>query len=126
MFEKLEIVRMAQSMARYASERQQLVARNIANADTPGFEAKDLPDFATSYASSSNMRHTRAGHISGAIDHMSATPIMVGGSGSPNGNTVSLEGEMVKAVDIKQQHDMALAIYRNTSNVLRSALGQGK
>ncbi len=126
MFEKLEIVRMAQSMARYASERQQLVARNIANADTPGFEAKDLPDFATSYASSSTMRHTRAGHISGAVDQMSATPISVGGGGSPNGNTVSLENEMVKAVDIKQQHDMALAIYRNTSNVLRSALGQGK
>ena len=50
--------------------------------------------------------------------------IIVPATGSPNGNTVSLEGEMVKAAEARQSHDMALAIYRSTSDLMRTALGK--
>ena len=125
MFEKLELVRMAQSMATYAAERQQLVARNIANADTPNYHATDLADFATTYESSDTMRTTRSGHFTGAESISSDMAIQSSGGASPNGNTVSVETEMMKAVEVKQQHDMALAIYRSTANVLRASLGRG-
>jgi flagellar basal-body rod protein FlgB len=46
------------------------------------------------------------------------------GAASPNGNSVSLEAEMVKAVDVKQQHDMALSIYRSVSEIIRASLGR--
>jgi flagellar basal-body rod protein FlgB len=45
-------------------------------------------------------------------------------AGAPNGNTVSLEQEMVKAASARQDHEMALAIYRNTSSIIRASLGR--
>ena len=126
MFEKLEIVRMAQAMATHAGARQGEIARNIANADTPGYRARDLPDFATSYQGSTQMKATRQGHLGGSDAQITAQPRLVDGAGSPNGNTVSLEGEMVKAVEVRQQHEMALAIYRSSSDIIRTSLGRGR
>ncbi len=126
MFEKLEITRMAQSLASYAGARQDAVSRNVANADTPGYRALDMPDFTAVYGEESAMRSTRPGHLAQS-GQMDLTMVRTAGSGaSPNGNTVSLEGEMVKAVAVKEQHDMALAIYRNTSDVIRASLGRGR
>ena len=71
------------------------------------------------------MRATRPGHF-GATDTPEPRPVITRntGAGSPNGNTVSLEQEMVKAASAKQDHDMALAIYRNTSAIIRASLGR--
>ncbi len=128
MFEKLDVVRMAQALAAHAGARQEAIARNVANADTPGYRALDLPDFAATYQASvpGAMRATRPGHL-GAQDQVAAPTLRAaGGSGAPNGNTVSLEGEMVKAVEVRQQHDMALAIYRSATTILRTSLGRGR
>ncbi|EEW26594.1 FlgB family protein [Rhodobacter ferrooxidans] len=125
MFEKLDVVRMAQAMAAHAGARQEVIARNVANADTPGFKAQDLPDFAETYqAGEGAMRATRPGHITAPDLASLPVPRTANGSASPNGNTVSLESEMVKAVEVRQQHDMALAIYRNSSDILRTSLGR--
>jgi flagellar basal-body rod protein FlgB len=43
---------------------------------------------------------------------------------SPNGNSVSLEEEMVAAVDASREHNRALAVYRHGMTVLRTALGR--
>ena len=45
-------------------------------------------------------------------------------AGAPNGNSVSIEQEMVKAASARQDHEMALAIYRTTSDILRASLGR--
>ena len=127
MFEKLELTRMAQALASHAGARLGVVAQNVANADTPGYKAKDVTSFAQSYARSPDgeMRATRPGHFSGADD---AQPPLIQRRGSlagaPNGNSVSLEQEMVKAASARQDHDMALAIYRNTSSIIRASLGR--
>lgn len=128
MFEKLEIVRMAQAYAAHAGARQGEIARNIANADTPGFKARDLRPFEDSYGmAAGQMRATRGGHLDQSPSAEStAEEQLVAGAASPNGNTVSLEAEMVKAVELRQQHEMALAIYRSTSSILRTSLGRGR
>lgn len=128
MFEKLEIVRMAQAMAAHAGARQAEISRNIANADTPGYRAQDLKPFGSVYESGPDgMRATRAGHLGQASqDGFETAERVVSGTATPNGNSVSLEAEMVKAVEVRQQHEMALAIYRNTSSILRSSLGRGR
>ncbi|MCE6960924.1 FlgB family protein [Cereibacter sphaeroides] len=126
MFEKLEIVRTAQAMARHAGIRTEVIARNVANADTPGYRARDLPDFATYAEGEGGLRTTRAGHLrspEAAAAESVETPLQ--GAASPNGNSVSLEEEMVKSVSAKQQHDMALAIYQSSSRLLRTSLGRG-
>jgi flagellar basal-body rod protein FlgB len=126
MFEKLDLTRMAQGLAANAGARLGVIAQNVANADTPGYKARDLPDFGETYAAGDGlaMRATRAGHLGTAGNPAITETIFAGGSASPNGNTVSLEMEMVKSVEARQSHDMALAIYRATSDVIRASLGR--
>lgn len=127
MFEKLEIVRMAQALAAHSGARQGLVARNIANADTPGYRAQDLSAFRSVYRGDQPiLKATRPGHLSSSATGSEALPRTADGAASPNGNTVSLEGEMVKAAEIRQGHDMALSVYRASSDILRAALGRSR
>ncbi|MDD8022858.1 MAG: FlgB family protein [Paracoccaceae bacterium] len=127
MFEKLEIMQIAQAMASHAALRQSAVTQNIANADTPGYKAKDVSSFAETYETEdrSPLRATRAGHI-GARDSFAArvTEQTDTAATSPNGNSVSLEDEMVKGADIKRQHDLALTIYKTSLGILRTSLGR--
>jgi flagellar basal-body rod protein FlgB len=125
MFEKLDLTRMAQALAAQSGARMAVIAENVANADTPGYKAKDMPAFAEVYETEGQaMRATRPGHLSGASSAGVPMPDTVRGHESPNGNSVSLEAEMVKSVEARQNHDMALAIYRATSDVIRASLGR--
>lgn len=126
MFPKLELTKMAQALAAHSGARMGVIAENVAQADTPGYKARDLPDFATVYLDDAPLRATRPGHLNGAEHAGVAEARVVAGNGAPNGNTVSLEGEMVRAAEVRQSHEMALAIYRNTSELSRLALGRGR
>jgi flagellar basal-body rod protein FlgB len=110
MFDKLELTRMAQSLATYSGARMAVIARNVANADTPGFKAKDMPAFSEV--------------LMAASPAALPTPDVARGREAPNGNSVSLEAEMVKSVEARQSQEMALAIYRATSDVIRASLGR--
>ena len=125
MFEKLELTRMAQALAAQSGARMAVIAQNVANADTPGYKAQDIPDFASIYDNPGlPLKTTRAGHIADPARATDPRPFTAQGAESPNGNSVSLEQEMVRAVEVRQQHEMALAIYRNSSSILRSSLGR--
>ena len=127
MFEKLELTRMAQALAAHSGARMGVIARNVAHADTPGYKAQDLPAFAEVFsATDGQMRSTRPGHITTASPAAALVPERAPGRESPNGNSVSLEGEMVKSVEARQSHEMALAIYRATSDVVRASLGRSR
>jgi len=126
MFENLDIFRMSSAMARHAGSRQTLIAQNMANADTPDYAARDLQPF-QAYLETDRAdfrpKATRVAHLHGAIGEHSYDPIIRReGQADPNGNSVSLETEMVKAVEVKRQHDRALAIYKHSLTVLRSAV----
>lgn len=130
MFENLDILRQAQAMARHAGARQTSIAKNIANADTPGYRPTDIAPFTDAYRaaeSGNDMRQTRAGHIgpggaSLALTEQLTRPIP--GATSPNGNGVSIEAEMVKSAEVRHQHDMALSIYQSAVGILRTSLGR--
>jgi flagellar basal-body rod protein FlgB len=125
MFEKLELTRMAQALAAHSGARMGVIARNVAHADTPGYKAQDLPSFDKVFAAQGQeMRATRPGHLQSGGSSAALLPENAPGRESPNGNTVSLEGEMVKSVEARQSHEMALAIYRATSDVVRASLGR--
>ena len=127
MFEKLELIQMAQSLAAQSGARMAVIAENVANADTPGHKAKDLPSFAEAYAADpGEMRRSRPGHLNGSSTTTTRMPERSRGQESPNGNSVSLEAEMVKSVEARQNHDMALAIYRASSDVIRASLGRNR
>jgi flagellar basal-body rod protein FlgB len=127
MFEKLELTRMAQGLAAYAGARMSVISQNVAHADTPGYKAQDLPAFDKVFAAGgADMRATRPGHLHSATASAALVPERAPGREAPNGNTVSLEGEMVKSVEARQSHEMALAVYRATSDVVRASLGRSR
>lgn len=126
MFEKLELIRMAQALASHSGARMGVIARNVAHADTPGYKAQDLPEFAAVFADGGDMRATRAGHLAASSAAAAPIPERAPGREAPNGNTVSLEGEMVKSIEARQSHEMALAIYRSSSDVIRASLGRSR
>ena len=129
MLEKLQIFRMAQGMARHASTRQALIAENVANADTPGYRARDIASFRDSYSAEPALalRATRPGHLPPGESRAPAwRPFEAERPGalSPNGNSVSLETELMMAAEAQDEQQRALAIYRSALNVLRTSLGR--
>ncbi|MEM7319911.1 MAG: FlgB family protein [Pseudomonadota bacterium] len=127
MFADLNVFKMAYAMATHAGTRQAVVSRNMANADTPGYQAKDIAPFAAVYGqqiAETGMRASRAGHFNADKGDQTWPEFVADGPSDPNGNSVSLEIEMVRAVDVKRQHDRAVAIYKSSLNVLRTSLGR--
>lgn len=107
----------AQSMAA-RSQRVELLAKNIANADTPNYKAQDL-DFKTIFRSASEdpMQTTHGKHM--------PLPIDEGGDGLKyrvpfnvafDGNTVELNVEQA-------QYGKAAAEYQATVNFLQDEIG---
>lgn len=128
MFSDLNVFKMAYAMATHAGQRQAVVARNMANADTPGYRERDIAGFAESYAGTGSerpMQATRDRHLNGAGQaSQSWETFETDAPGDPNGNNVSIEDQMLKAVEVKRQHDRALAIYKSSLNILRVGLGR--
>ncbi len=128
MFEKLEIFKMAFGLASHSAARQTVIARNVAHADTPDYRATDIASFADTYDSGDDgfqVRVTRAKHsnlpLPAAVQFRS---FETDDQTSPNGNSVSLETEMVKASETRYQHELALSIYSTSLNILRTSLGR--
>lgn len=115
---------MAHRLAAHSAGRQEQIARNVANADTPGYRATDLPAFAETLDSAMSMRATRKGHLGGGHATARPDPILRGGEASPNGNDVSLEVELMHAATARQGHDLALSVYSSVRDIMSTALGR--
>ncbi len=126
MFEIPDVMRMAQEKARHSAARQVVIAENIAQANTPGFRARDIAAFSDSYRSDPTLRATRATHLDAPGSRAELRPHVDSDAPTfaPNGNTVSLEREMMRAAKTRQGHDLALSIYSSARTVLRTALGR--
>ena len=120
MYENLALLRTADQMARHAGARQAQVARNMANADTPGYRAMAIAPFSDSIDRAPEMRATRPGHL--GYGRTVPRAEQVNGEASPNGNSVSVETEMLRAAEVEREHDRALSVYRHTLTVLRSVI----
>ena len=120
-----DIMQLARQSALHAAARQGVISTNIANADTPGYRAKVLPDFGSVMQGFEQLRTTRAGHLeSQGMLVTQARPERAPDTQKPNGNTVSLEHQMMHAARARLDHDTALAVYASARNILRASLGR--
>ena len=112
--------------------RQGLLAENVANAETPGYQGRDLKAFGFE-------QHMRS--LSTAkIETASTQPmhITVEGSGAdgfgprrmnsfevtPEGNGVTLEDEMMKVASNQLDYQTITAVYTRSLRLLKTALGK--
>ncbi len=123
MFTDLKILHTASALARHSVQRHGQIAENIANADTPGYKAKDLEPFSQAYAKSQRAMVDvhRAGFSGQAFR---SEKIKIEGVASPNGNTVSLEDQMTRSTAAVRDHDTAMTVYAKTLSMLRATLGR--
>lgn len=130
MLTSLEIFQSAQAMARHAASQQSMVARNIANADTPGFKAMVMPDLeetATTLPMKTGAPQTRTGHISFAGQVGAVKPVVDrDATTAPNGNSVSVEMETLKSIEAERAHSRAMTVYQSALTILRTSIGRGR
>ena len=122
MTEMPEILRMSAGAARHAASRQAVIATNVANADTPGFRARDMQAFSPDDGFA--MRRTHDRHL-GANGAAASEPFELRGLGAdPNGNTVDLEDQVLRGIEAARHHNRAVTVYSNALDILRSSLGR--
>ncbi|MEX0404194.1 flagellar basal body rod protein FlgB [Aquibium sp. LZ166] len=105
---------LASQQARWLSVRQSAVAGNIANMNTPGYQAVDVQPFERVLENSKlRMQPTSPGHIAigangGEFDVRTDETAMV----SVSGNSVTIEQELVKAGEVRRGFEMNTAIVK--------------
>jgi flagellar basal-body rod protein FlgB len=111
-------------------QRQDVLSENVANADTPGFVAKDLKpldfeDALSQTGSGASLVTTNTRHIAITPSHIAKFEDREAPDqeSSPNGNSVALEAEMVKVSDTQAQFQAAANIYAKTMSMMKEAIG---
>lgn len=127
-----------QTALRIRAQRQELIAANIANADTPNFKAKDV-DFSAAFK---NAMAGAVPAVSGnaltqtAANHLAANPLanalgsgLPGGvqfrnemQGSVDGNTVDMDVERNQFTDNAVRYEASLVMLNGQLKKLMSAI----
>lgn len=132
MLDGIDVFRITGARMRQLAERQNILAQNIANADTPFYKARDVKAFQFDSAllrgqqgvPSLQLAATRAGHIGLARSGGNVvTDRAESYTEDPDGNTVNLEEQMVKQADVAKAYDLATLVYRRGTALLRTAAG---
>jgi flagellar basal-body rod protein FlgB len=122
----------------YLSERQKVIAQNVANADTARYISEDLKPFSfdarmqaqrmgqSGMAPAGTMAATQPGHILPKSERRGAgaaykTTKAPGSETTLNGNAVVLEEEMLKMADARMNYDAAISFYQKSLGLLRMA-----
>ena len=118
---------LAEQRLSWLDKRQDLLAANIANADTPGWQPRDLGKFAASLsrAGAGTLATTQPGHLPGTTggDAGAATPRPA--ARAPDGNAVSLDEQLMKVADTETTQEMVTGLYSKYLGFFRLALGRG-
>jgi flagellar basal-body rod protein FlgB len=121
----LFLFELASSQARWLELRQSTIATNVANANTPGFKARDVEPFNKVLdAVPVRLATTSPTHmqLSPAETDTRATAKKDSWDVVHSGNSVSLEQEMIKGSDVNRDYSMNSAIVRSFNRmVLTSA-----
>jgi flagellar basal-body rod protein FlgB len=121
----IPILAMLRERMQWHEARQQVLAENVANADTPNYQAKDLapPTFEGQLSASLSLARTDPGHIASSG----------GGSGfatdesgkydvTPRGNTVTHEDEMMKVASNQMDFEAAASMYTHSLALIKLAI----
>ena len=122
---------------RHLFERQRVVAGNIANADTPGFKARELreADFGAMVGAGErtgivrpSVRLTSGMAALGATQPQGSAGVILDRhvtETKPDGNNVTLEDQLLKMGEIQTDFATLTSLYRKQTGLLKTALGRG-
>ncbi|MBL4740030.1 MAG: flagellar basal body rod protein FlgB [Sneathiella sp.] len=116
---------------KWLSSRQKVLSQNISNADTPGYQARDLkpqkfkdmvarPDEAVAHLTKTNSMHIQTVSKSEFRTKTIKEPYEV----TPTGNGVVLEEQMMHLAETQIQYQMTTSLYKKHLSMLKTALGR--
>jgi flagellar basal-body rod protein FlgB len=116
----------------WLNARQDTLAQNVANADSPGYLARDLKPMNFEEMMKRVNGESGGGLTTTNAMHINISPSQGGGftgvdspdtEASVSGNTVSLEAEMIKVSDTQAQFQAATNLYGKALSMMRTAIG---
>lgn len=120
----IPLFRLAEQRLGWLDGRQAVLAENVANADTPGWKARDVRPFDAVLAGQAvALARTAPGHIALADGPMQDS-VTARAEQSPDGNTVALDEQLARLADTETQHDLATELYRKYLGLFRIAIGR--
>ncbi len=116
---------------KWLTARQKVLSQNIANSDTPNYQAKDLKPqkfkdmLARPEETGVRLASTNASHIEleKKLDfqtNKNKNPYEV----TPTGNGVVLEEQMMSLAETQIQYQMTTSLYKKHLSMLKTALGR--
>ncbi|MGE4529558.1 MAG: flagellar basal body rod protein FlgB [Rhodospirillaceae bacterium] len=135
--QNLTFFQMAQERMDWLAQRQKVVSQNLANANTPGYAAKDLKeiDFKDTLSrtlakdtQSVAVTRTDPKHLSGTLPK--SGPYRVETVRRPyeytlDKNGVDVEEQMAKAASNRTQYEIASNLFSKNISMIKTALGRG-
>ena len=125
----IPILSMLRSRMEWHQQRQRVLAENVANADTPGYRARDLapPNFERMVQSASVMHgddQSRAHRSRRRQLAIFRGQRFFHYEARPRGNTVSHEDEMLKLAGNQMDYDVAASVYSHSLAMIKAAFGK--
>jgi flagellar basal-body rod protein FlgB len=116
---------LASRQAQWLATRQTTISGNIANANTPGYRAKDVEPFADILDKTKlAMAATSNGHIGFDASRPEGTKVKKADSWDTvySRNSVSLEQELLKAGEVDRQHSLNTSVVKAFHRMLMSTV----
>ena len=121
----------------YISKTQQVISENIANADTPNYQAKQVKNIDFDRVLESSLKGskrrvprispevTKAGHMtgSGRLGDPKVQDQKITYEISPSGNAVILEEQMIQANKNMMDHGLMARIMRRNVGMIQKSIG---
>lgn len=129
-FSKIALFSMMKTKMAYLSERQDVLSQNIANVDTPGYQARDLKklefeNMAMLHANHLAMRATSPSHQQPSQQEAEFSPEKIRKTYemSPMKNKVVIEEQMMKVAETSMQYQATTNLYKKMSEMFKTAIG---
>ncbi|MDB5556715.1 MAG: flgB [Rhizobium sp.] len=126
--ESIQLFEVASRQAEWLSVRQSTVSGNIANANTPGFRAKDVTPFeAVLQNTTMPMATTNPLHFTDATNdrYVVESEVSEGNAQQLSGNSVELSNELMKEGMIKRDYDLNTAIVKSFNKMMLMTVRKG-
>ncbi len=120
-----DLLSLAATRLQWLDDRQRVLARNIANSDTPGYAPRDEQPFSSTMADQvSAPARTDPMHLSGTLD-TGSTVVPRPKQRSIDGNAVQVDAELTKVADTDTQQRLVTSLYSKYMSMYSTALGKG-
>jgi len=108
----------------WLDRRQAVLAQNIANADSPGYAARDITPFAAHLDRSLAPARTSGAHLTAFGPPDRVRKERVATERAPDGNAVQLEDQLLKVADTDTAQRLVTGLVRKYADLFRTALGR--